>query len=428
MSNERTTFLVGAGTPLDLSLPQGMEKASTKNITNDVLRPYINYLDKNNPIAVVNDIYNKLMSTYPPDHSNPYINGTPTPYIHFEHLFHVLEMLDAYGWVWSRNSKNTNMYPVFAPFTQPDINFSHSTLHSVMNQFIIRIMDIVDGYDSNFMKQQANEWYWKFYQQFDKDSDFFVLNYDTTIEKAIGTFEDGFEQDGIQSTFQRFNPKKLLKNPNGVSTINHLHGCINYYFQSYKDPNTDIYNYLTNDLYKYPDYATVKNLMIGRGQSQPHNQSGETYYSSPIVTGLRKTDKLNCAPFDFYHANMTNCVIRNHKLVIAGYSFGDLYCNNLLERMNFLHGDKKRIVLIDFWDIPEGDRMHGGYWLSQNLGLFLCRMTHCGDFDKVINQLYKNKNSKTGALYSDNGCLMVLPQGFKHAATCIKEIDAFLNS
>ena len=118
-------------------------------------------------------------------------------------------MLDAYGWVWSRNSKNTNMYPVFAPFTQPDINFSHSTLHSVMDQFIIRIMDIVDGYDSNFMKQHANEWYWKFYQQFDKDSDFFVLNYDTTIEKAIGTFEDGFEQDGIQSTFQRFDPLKI---------------------------------------------------------------------------------------------------------------------------------------------------------------------------------------------------------------------------
>lgn len=289
-------------------------------------------------------------------------------------------------------------------------------------------MDIVNGYDSNIMKEQANEWYKNFYQQFSENSDFFVLNYDTTIEKSIENYEDGFELDEIQDAFLRFNPKKLFENPNGLSTINHLHGCINYYFQSYKDPNTDIYNYLSNDLYKYPDYATVKGLMIGRGQSQPCTQSGETYYSSPIITGLRKTDKLNCVPFDFYHANMTNCIIKNHKLVIAGYSFGDLYCNNLLERMNFLHGDQKRIVLIDLWNIPKGDRMHGGYWLSQNQGKFLCRMTNYGNFDGVIRQLYKNENPQTGALCSDNGCLMVLPKGFKYTATCSNEIIAFLNS
>lgn len=428
MENNRTTFLIGAGTPLDLDLPQGVIKASTSNITDDVRKPYTNHLIQGKTINIVDDIYNQLMCTYPPDYSNPYISGTPTPYIHFEHLFHILEMLDAYSWVWIRNSKNPNLYPVFAPFIQPNISFDADTLHSVMDQFILRIMDIVNGYDSNIMKEQANEWYWEFYQRFAENSDFFVLNYDTTIEKAIGTYEDGFEPDGIQNVFLRFNPKKLFENPNGLSTINHLHGCINYYFQSYKDLNKDIYTFLFHDLYKYPDYATVKGLMIGRGQSQPCTQSGETYYSSPIVTGLRKTDKLNCVPFDFYHANMTNCIIRNHKLVIAGYSFGDLYCNNLLERMNFLHGNQKRIVLIDFWDIPKGDRIHGGYWLSQNQGKFLCRMTNCVDFDGVIHQLYKNENSQTGALYSDNGCLMVLPKGFKHAATCSNEIVAFLNS
>lgn len=428
MGNNRTTFLIGAGTPLDLDLPQGVIKASTLNITNDVRRPYTNYLTQGNTITIVDDIYNQLMYTYPPDCSNPYISETPTPYIHFEHLFHVLEMLDAYSWVWSKNSKNPNLYPVFAPFIRPNIEFDADTLHSVMDQFILRIMDIVNGYDSNIMKEQANEWYWEFYQRFAENSDFFVLNYDTTIEKAIDIYEDGFEPDGTQSAFQRFNPKKLFENPNGLSTINHLHGCINYYFQSYKDINKSTYTFLSHDLYKYLDYAIVKELMIGRGQSQPCTQSGETYYSSPIVTGLRKTDKLNCVPFDFYHANMTNCIIRNHKLVIAGYSFGDLYCNNLLERINFLHGDKKRIVLIDFWNIPKGDRIHGGHWLSQNLGQFLCRMTHCSDFDGVINQLYKNENPHTGALYSDNGCLMVLPKGFKHAATCSNQIESFLKS
>lgn len=36
MENNRTTFLIGAGTPLDLDLPQGVIKASTSNITDDV--------------------------------------------------------------------------------------------------------------------------------------------------------------------------------------------------------------------------------------------------------------------------------------------------------------------------------------------------------------------------------------------------------
>lgn len=232
MENNRTTFLIGAGTPLDLVLPQDVIKPATAEITNDVRRAYTDYLTPDNTITIVDDIYNWLMENYPPDRSNPYVGGTPTPYIHFEHLFHVLEMLDAYSWVWSRNSKNPNLYPVFAPFTKPNIGFDPNTLRSVMDQFILRIMDIVNGYDSNIMKEQANEWYWRFYQQFAENSDFFVLNYDTTIEKSIENYEDGFEPDEIQDAFLRFNPKKLFENPNGLPTINHLHGCINYYVSS----------------------------------------------------------------------------------------------------------------------------------------------------------------------------------------------------
>lgn len=45
-----------------------------------------------------------------------------------------------------------------------------------------------------------------------------------------------------------------------------------------------------------------------------------------------------------------------------------------------------------------------------------------------VEQLYKNEDPKTGALYSDNGCLMVLFNGFKHAAACSNDIESFLNS
>ena len=98
MGNNRTTFLIGAGIPLDLDLPQNVIKPATAEITDEVCKPYINYLNPDNPINVVDDIYKRLMRTYPPNRSNPYVSETATPYIHFEHLFHVLEMLNAYSW------------------------------------------------------------------------------------------------------------------------------------------------------------------------------------------------------------------------------------------------------------------------------------------------------------------------------------------
>lgn len=120
-------------------------------------------------------------------------------------------MLDAYGRVWNENCKNPDIYPVFGPFTKKNIDFDHNTLHSVMDQFILRIMDIVNEYDYAALNQCSNEWYRNFYQQFRENSDFFILNYDTTIEQSIGDYEDGFEPDGIQPIFKRFNPKNLLK-------------------------------------------------------------------------------------------------------------------------------------------------------------------------------------------------------------------------
>lgn len=430
MVKNRTTFIIGAGTPLDLELPAGHIRPSTKNITEEVCKPYIDYFNQNTSITLVEDIYNELMNVYPLDRPNPYSKVAPTPNVHFEHLFHVLEMLYSYDWVWRNECHNPARFPVFAPLTQfkGQFKYDKDNISSVMDQFILRIMEIINGYDTVFRerKDAQNDWYRDFYRQFKANSDFFVFNYDTTIEDSIEDYEDGFELDGKQRRFKRFNPKLLFENHKGISTINHLHGCINYYFSSYEDVNEDVYTNLHHDLYKYPDYDTVRNFMHGRSQSQPVNQSGETYYAAPIVTGLRKPDKLNCTPFEFYHANLTNRIIQNPGLVIAGYSFGDLYCNNILERIHLLHGASRRIVLIDYWNIPEEEHIHREYWLGQNMGSFLCRAANCGEFREVMDQLYRNE--KNGALYSDNGCLMLLPKGLKHAALCRQDIEDFLNS
>lgn len=430
MSDKRITFIVGAGAPLDLKLPNTIVWPSTHNITQEVIKPYANYFDPSNPITIVQQIYDILINKFPAGNQNPWADAPKGPNINFEQLFHVLEMLDSYSPAWRGDCKAPHLYPVFAPFTQPSCSLSVEPIHGIMKEFIIRIMDIVNAYNEYVLSgSQENQWYRDFYFNFRENTDFYIFNYDTTIEDIIQEYEDGFEPDGIQTDFLQFNPKRLLSHDKPSSTINHLHGCINYYPESYKNRSEDIYTFLSHDLYKYPSYKEVRNMMIGRVSGDPSSQSGETYHAAPIITGLRKTDKLNSIPFDFYHGNMYKSIINNNAMVIIGYSFGDLYCNQLIERLHFLHKGNRRIVLIDFWDIPkEHQSLHGGHFISHNLGHFLCRAMEVQDFDSAIAELYANKDKNTGALYSKNGCLMVLPQGLKEASKAYSDILHFINS
>ena len=64
--------------------------------------------------------------------------------------------------------------PVYGEIVSLTKSTSDVYKRQVMDQFILRIMDIVNGYDSNIMKEQTNEWYWRFYQRFAENSDFFV--------------------------------------------------------------------------------------------------------------------------------------------------------------------------------------------------------------------------------------------------------------
>lgn len=429
-NDERTTIIVGAGAPLDLDFSEGIMKPSTSNITKAVCKPYQNYLDSNptSTISLVEDINARLSERFPPQHPLPWSSGGSSSNINFEQIFHVLEMLYSYDRVWQDACKAPRLYPVFAPFVKPDFkddDFRH--LSSVMKQFITTIMEIIGSYDKDFKQNIGrHDWYVRFFKELDIGADIFNFNYDTTIEESVGTYEDGFEKQNDEETFMAFNPKRLLANPDGLTTINHLHGCINYYFESYKDINHDVYTNLLHDLYKYDSYETVLDKMIGRGQSQPTTQSGESYYAAPIITGLRKTDKLNSSPFDFYHTKLVESITNNPKLIIVGYGFGDYYCNQLLERMYALHGAACRIVLIDFWDIPEDMyKWHGGYGLSEELGTFICKMMHNGMFDSAVAELYANKLAK-GFFTSNNSCLMAFPKGFKDAAKNIEEIKSFL--
>lgn len=333
------TILIGSGATIELGAP------STNQITKDIIKPNTfqnyankNYLsaDKKSYFTAVLKVYERLKVSYPEEPN-------------FEHIFHILEMLYSYDTVWIGNCKNPDIFPLFSPFVVPQTGIiEHNEwqwLFSLISQCQLHIMQMVNKYDENYKNKKDSDyvWYKDFWQKFN-GFNLFNLNYDTTIENSIGTFNDGFVDSG-DNKFQKFNPNKLYEDDK-PHKICHLHGCILFYNQRYENINHDVYEYGNYDMYKWQTFKEVESMMNGSGGSNQHTQSGETIYIGPIITGLRKTDKLTAAPYNYYHHFLNDSILKNKSLLIVGYSFGDLYINDLIERMNLLYGQEKRIVVI----------------------------------------------------------------------------------
>ena len=91
--------------------------------------------------------------------------------------------------------------------------------------------------------------------------------------------------------------------------------------------------------------SDVRSKMDQETRWLPRNQAGDAIFYSPIITGLKKTDKLCFMPHNFYHANLVRKIIENPSLLICGYSFGDLYVNQLIQRHKLVHDKNER----DLW-------------------------------------------------------------------------------
>lgn len=406
-------MVMGAGVPLGFQLPPHLVVPSTGNITAEVRKDYQSIF-QSSPVTIVDEMYQHLMATLPPP-ADP-LTQPPQPYVHFELLFHVMEMYLTYASVWSSNNKNSDRYPIFAPFVLPTKTYDTDVLRSVMNDFILRIMDVVDGYDRFFSTRPASEqWYRDFFQNAPWKWDIYNFNYDTTVEQSLIDYEDGYD-DILGQNYKQFLPQKLMANSNNFSTINHLHGCIHFFYD--RTTNHDIYNYTHGDLFRYPDYKTVRRMYLARSQSHPTNQTNEELYAGPIITGLRKTDKLICIPYDYYHAHLGTSLLSSSKLLIAGYSFGDLYMNQQLKRMGLVHGKDRRVVLIDFWNTKDislyGIEKYILYKVPTHMLEFLmmmCEVSYAGELAKALGY-----NNPQVPMYSSNGCLMLIACGMRDAA------------
>ena len=173
------------------------------------------------------------------------------------------------------------------------------------------------------------------------------------------------------------------------------------------------------------DYQTAcKNRMCR--QQNPFNQAKEEYVQPYIVSGSRKTEKITFAPNNVYLSDLTRKVVENNRLMVIGYSFGDLYLNEILGLGMAAHGDNFKVVIIDKFPA----------YINSFPSLFQHVAHRCNPQEyRFVSRLSENRLSvevgqekfplivgEYGELVvSRNGKLMMCISGFKDAVVDHKE-------
>ena len=365
---KRVTTIVGAGAVLDFDFhyPNAFIP-STENITNAIKELTFKGFDEE-LCDVISAVYNlalrcklSVYDKYPL--KKLYLSDKYS--LTFEELYFLLE---------SMLSLTNNGIEYFDPSGVPPLatlltirkeleSYKHIEFERAVFVSLKEIISIIERYDNYFREHvDFEKWYRRFWEGKDNIKyDIFTFNYDTTIEQCIGEYEDGFELiENSENKISAFQPKNLLNNPNNLSTVQHLHGCIYYAECPEKCGNT----------HSYRDFFKMNNVRdaikhIGQQQNE-QTQAKEFYLNSPILIGLRKLDKMTFMPSSIYHANLVNKLMENRGILIVGYSFSDLYVNQLLQRRLLMYGEEHRLVIIDYFP-PYVNNIQAVYCNSLNL-------------------------------------------------------------
>lgn len=418
--NDAVTIIVGAGAVLDFD-HKGIFP-SVKNITDEVLKLSIQKVDGGERplLREINDyIVGKLNQV-----GRPEVNRYIPPQLNFESLLHVVEMCISYSGYWHKEFTSWPALPEFGTLIQPD-----EFLNDIQTYDYIRaayglqktVMSIVNQYDASFNEDMSTErWYQDFWKSLSGRSNIFNLNYDNTIENSLSEYEDGFPPIKDGEDYSRFSAKRYYENRRGVSTIAHLHGQI-----LFSEAREYPFEYSIRDMVKNKDYQTACKNRMGR-QQNPSNQAKEEYVQPYIVSGSRKTEKMTFAPNNVYLSDLTRKVIENKRLMIIGYSFGDLYLNEILGLGMAAHGDDFKVVIIDKYPSYINSYIslfqHVAHRCNPQAYTFVSRLVKDRLYVEIGQKEYPIVVEEYGEpMVSRNGKLMMCIGGFKDAVVNHKE-------
>lgn len=421
-----TTVIVGAGAVLDFCFKA--LAPSVKNITDEVLRLQVQKVDGSYGCLIkeLNDIIVERLKTV----GNPEVRRFYRPQLNFEDLLHVLEMCLTYSYCWHDEYLQWTYSPPFGSLIEPctllkDVNTVEYTRAAYALEE--KVMEIVNQYDTAFREDKESEiWYREFWRSMGSVN-IFTLNYDTTIEECIQQFEDGFGEPAAAESYSRFSPSGYCENAEGKTTIAHLHGSI-----LFSEAKTFPFEYSTRDLVKNKDFNSASKIRRV-AQTAPRTQAKEAFVQPYIISGSRKTEKMVDAPYNVYLSDLTRKVIENKRLLIIGYSFGDLYLDEILGLGMATHGDEFKMVIVDKYPsyINDYPALYQHLLNHCNHGAFniISRMTKdrlaIEPGQKVFPLVVKDYNTP---VVSENGSLMVCMTGFKDAVmNHLAEIKEFLS-
>lgn len=327
----RITVLLGAGAMMDVTT------LSCNSITKNVIaKQQVFFRDgKLEAVPFLNFVYEHLKAYYSKESES----------VNFEDIFHALEMLSSLQTANNEKTVKTSR-SVFGMLCNIKEEFGHvspTLIYTGMRNLIETVIENVGEFESEVYKEK---WFSDFFKSIQEKMpiDVFSLNYDTWLEQIIEDYNDGFVP--ISETHQKFSPNQLFSNKDMLSTINHLHGQI--CFTTHLPTGSS--RFLTDGWYKANRYDLVKNLGTFSKYTgfMKTTQAAEQVYQYPIITGLRKNDKIMTPPFDAYYTHLYQQLRYNKNLLIIGYGFGDLYINSLLNQFRNFHENDGKVICIGY--------------------------------------------------------------------------------
>lgn len=334
-SKKRITVLLGSGATIEAA------GISTQSITKSVIEKqqliYNFKTHQEDKYPLLKFIYDSLCSYY----------GKESDSVSFEDIFHTIEMLDAFKTAQKGNAVKSyrSVFGMLGQLKKEFEEIDDLILYTAMNDLINVVINCVGSAEESW-KCPENGWFVDFFKELDSTValDLFTLNYDTWLNQILENANDGFIP--FIDQYKRFSVNELFGNCN-TSTVNFLHGniCLTGHL-----PEEYRREHRFNEFFKVDNFNVIKNYP---GYPQIYGtkiptQSSEAIYSYPIITGLRKTDKIFIPPFDSYLAHFHQCLLQNSSLLVIGYGFNDLYINFLLNQFRDYHQENGNVIFITY--------------------------------------------------------------------------------
>lgn len=336
---DRITVLMGAGAMV------GFTKVSTDSLTKKILKDCQGFEAFEGCSISVVEFINKLYKRKKGRDAN------------FEIIFHMLEIIRNYRGEKEKyhfNGVENIVCTLHKCLSEIDFKSVNCSLFNIIET----INDEIYAYDKKFLCK--GKVFKKFFDFLTENNQFcldvFNLNYDTWVERSLSDYTDGFVQveDIKGKKISQFKPIEYLKESDR-NRVAHLHGQICFGFPGFYEDNDkkESFHDTSNILYKYEKYQDAKKNRQRKMPGYDVSQSDYQIMYSNIITGLFKTDRLLWSPMNVYHSMLTRSILENKNLIIVGYGFSDLYIDKLLDMHNSVHGDNKKIIMIDMKDNNE---------------------------------------------------------------------------